>query len=593
MVKRRFWPLRGLMARFYVTFLIVIILPVTLFSYMIYTNSMEKAKTELLNAKRSALLTDRLYLQKQFQNIEQKYNQFKNSRSLRDVLDGTYATNKTVMYEYIREIQNLVMLNKNDEPFINDILIYTSNSVAEDILPPFYPLSELYAMTTPKAFAQNPRRELFRRFWKVEVVDDGLHLLYFAGLMDTLYQKISGVLVIDCNASLLDLLISQDKDTVSSYLYFDGELLYTKNTTPQSDALLQRTAEAMMEQNNETVVLLDEQSGMGQSLMRLGNQNIVIIQNYPFPISFQISPVFWMAILLFFGLSIMILELVFKPMHNIAQLAKHMKNARSAELIPFKEVVGQDEVSLLVQEYNAMVVRTNALSKSMHENELLLRNAQIMMLQSQINPHFFYGTLENIRMIAEMHGETLIAEIAYGFSKLMRYSLSQEYLVSLKKEMGIVKQYVKIQKKRLGNRFGIKWKQDLDSFDWKIPKFALFSMVENAFTHDVSNSRKTVHIEILVQQNGDELMISVVNDGPGIQPERLALLKRLIAHPNERVQIASNHNGRSIFNISDRLRLYYGDDYTMTIESVPDQRTECRVVIRRLIRGDMQGDFHA
>ena len=245
-------------------------------------------------------------------------------------------------------------------------------------------------------------------------------------------------MAIDCNASLLDLLISQDKASVSSYLYFDGQLLYTQNTTPQSDELLQRTGEALMTQTNETVVLLDEQSGLGQSLMRLNNQNIVIIQHYPFPISFQISPVFWLAILLFFGLTIMILEFVFKPMHNIARLAKHMKNVRSAELIPFQEVAGQDEVSLLVHEYNAMVVRTNALSKSMHDNELLLRNAQIMMLQSQINPHFFYGTLENIRMIAEMHGETLIAEIAYGFSKLMRYSLSQEYLVSLKKEMDIV-----------------------------------------------------------------------------------------------------------------------------------------------------------
>jgi len=593
MVKRRFWHFRGLMTRFYVTFLIVIILPITLFSYTIYNNSLEKAKTELLNAKQSALFTDRLYLQKQFQNIEQKYNQFKNSRSLRDVLDGTYNTNKTVMYEYVREIQNLVMLNKNEEPFINDILIYTSNSIAEDILPPFYPLSDLYTMTSPKAFAQNARRELFRRFWKAEVIDGELHLLYYAGLMDTLYQKISGVLAIDCNAKLLDLLISREKDNVSSYLYFDGELLYAKNATPQSDALLQRTAGTIMEQSNETVVLLDEQSGMGQSLMRLGNQNIVIIQNYPFPISFQVSPVFWLAILLFFGLTLMILELVFKPMRNIAQLARHMRNARSAELIPYKEVVGQDEVSLLVHEYNAMVVRTNALSKSIHENELLLRNAQIMMLQSQINPHFFYGTLENIRMIAEMHGETLIAEIAYGFSKLMRYSLSQEYLVSLQKEMDIVKQYVKIQKKRLEDRFSIKWKQDLDSFDWKIPKFALFSMVENAFTHDVSNSRKTVHIEIMVQQNGDELMISVVNDGPGIQPERLALLKHLIMHPDERAQMDSNHNGRSIFNISDRLRLYYGDDYIMTIESTPNQRTECRVVIRRLIRGDIQGDFHA
>ena len=581
------------MVRFFVTFLFVLFLPISLLSYTVYTNSMETTKTELLNVKRAALFSDRLYLQNQFQNIEEKYNQFKNSRSLRDVLDGTYHTNKTVMYQYILEILNLIQINKTDAPYINDIFIYTSNTVAEDILPTFFPISSLYLLDSPTAFVENPRRELFKHFWRVEMVDGTLHLVFYAGLMDTLYQRISGVLVIDCNESLLSLFITENKPDTATYIYFDGKLMYSVNSSPENDALLKRTEDAVLTFDGESYVELDEQSGMSQSIVRLADQNIVIIQQYPFPVSFQISVMFWLSILLFMGLSIMLSSLVFKPMRNITLLAKHMKSTQTAELKPYSGLVGHDEVSDLVHEYNAMVERSNYLSKSIHQHELLLRNAQIMMLQSQINPHFFYGTLENIRMIAEMHGETLIAEIAYGFSSLMRYSLSQEYLVSLSEEIDVVKQYIDIQKKRLGDRFEIVWEHNLDTFDWRIPKFALFSMVENAFTHDVSHSRKTVHIKIHLQQAGDELTMSVINDGPGIQPDRLELLRHLITHPDERSQLESNNNGRSVFNINDRLKLYYGDEYSFTIESIPNQRTECRVSIHRVVRNDLPGGPNA
>ena len=132
-----------------------------------------------------------------------------------------------------------------------------------------------------------------------------------------------------------------------------------------------------------------------------------------------------------------------------------MKTTQSASLAPYTGKAGDNEVGDLISEYNAMAQRTNELSRTVHQNELLLRNAQIEMLQSQLNPHFFYGTLENIRMIAEMHGEKLIAEIAFAFGNLMRYSLSREYFVPLQKEMDIVAQYIEIQKKRLGNRFTV------------------------------------------------------------------------------------------------------------------------------------------
>ena len=86
-----------------------------------------------------------------------------------------------------------------------------------------------------------------------------------------------------------------------------------------------------------------------------------------------------------------------------------------------------------------------------------------------------------------------------------------------------------------------------------------------------------------MDQNFREAM-TVANDGPGVTPDRLALLHRLILHPEERGQFSADNNGRSIFNISDRLRLYYGEHYAFSISSVPNERTVCSVSINRNAR---------
>lgn len=134
-------------------------------------------------------------------------------------------------------------------------------------------------------------------------------------------------------------------------------------------------------------------------------------------------------------------------------------------------------------------------------------------------------------MIAEADGQELIADIAYSFGNLMRYCLSREYLTPVSKEIEMTRQYVSIQEKRLGNRFDIRWDVCMPDDKWRCPKFVLFSMVENVFSHNVSKCRSFIHITVSIREEKDDLTFTVTNTGPGVAPDRLEELHDLLEHP--------------------------------------------------------------
>ena len=106
-------------------------------------------------------------------------------------------------------------------------------------------------------------------------------------------------------------------------------------------------------------------------------------------------------------------------------------------------------------------------------------------------------------------------------------------------------------------------------------------MVENVFSHNVSKCRNFIQISVSVTKEGEDLIFTVSNTGPGVSQGRLEELHYLLEHPRERDTLKSENNGRSIFNISDRLKLFYGEGYHFTIESEENVLTTCSVRIHK------------
>jgi two-component system sensor histidine kinase YesM len=572
---------KGLMARFFITYLLVILFPTLLICNLLYTDNLKQSHFVYINTKRESLVSDQNYIENNFLYIEEKVNLFNNAAGLTELFDENLSKEEDVVYTFLKDVAPITKLSQLNNPYIKQLKFYTSNKTAVRVLPLFLSLDSLYNENISEQFKNDPSKELFKHFWRVENVNDELQLTYYAGLMNSQISKVNGALSITCNSSLLKLFLNENSPNTATYIYWNGQYIYSYQNNDVFSNYLNSVKKSLISNKNDTYVFLDEKNGILQSSIYLKKQNINIIQLSKLPEGSFNTSLFSSNILLFVMVflfsNIIMFLLVFYPLHNVSSLARHMRQTHSPKLLPYSGKITNDEVGELIVEYNSLVERTIEMSETLHRNELLLKNAQIETLQSQLNPHFFYGTLESIRMIAEYHNETLIAEIAYAFGNLMRYSLSREYFVSIENEIEIVKQYTEIQQKRLGDRFSIRWDIDFSVNDWKCPKFVLFSMIENVIVHDVEHSRKKVNIDVNICQIGNDLSITVANDGPGISHDRLESILYLRDHPEERKNMSSRNNGRSIFNINDRLKLYYGNDYQFNITSQENVLTVCNV----------------
>lgn len=568
-----------LQTRFFICYLLAIFIPILLLSSIIYYYHSNQRTREYLGEKQNSLIIEQNYLNNQLESSRNYYNQLKSNYELLKLLKGFYPTEREIVYAYNSQLYSLITSIFHYDQNLRGISIYSDNQKASEILRFFEPLSDL-----PLSDDSSPA--LIDGFWTADEETGDPSFSFYIGFTTAPMSSFPGIARLNYNSNIFDSYAEENPDS-SVYIYLNGELLYQYNSTLTAARYLEQNRDRILPEKNgrATRVIADAGSRLVTSSMELENGTFWVIKitpeegtifSYrPFLLSLLVT------VLVMVSASILMFLLILRPFQNIVRLSEHMNSQRNHTLAPCEQPVSKDETGDLICAFNQMAERINDLSSSLLNSEIQLKNAQIEALQSQLNPHFFYGTLESIRMIAEADRQELIADIAFSFGNLMRYSLSREYLAPVSKELDMTRQYVSIQEKRLVNRFDIRWETCSLDDKWRCPKFVLFSMVENVFSHNVSKCRSFIHITVQIREENDDLTFVVTNTGPGVPGERLKELQYLLAHPQERGSLKSENNGRSIFNISDRLKLFYGEGYRFTIESAENALTTCTVRIHK------------
>ncbi len=571
-----------LQTRFFLCYLSAVCLPILLFSIITYSYHCEQSNREYINEKNEALITEQNYLENQLDRAVVYFNQIQSNYEMEKLLRGFYTRDREVIYCFNAHLNSLLRGIYIYDDNLSGITIFTREQKPAELLPFFDSYSSFEEITPP---SPQLNALLTQGFW-MQSPDGSSDFGYYIGFPNPPMSIFPAVVAIHFNSAIFDACAADNPDS-AVYVYLNDQLLYRYHTTPKTDAYLIESEEKLFTEETAPIVYTDSSNQLAVSRISLADDVFRIIKltprqeglfSYrPFLLSLTVS-----ALTLFCS-SILMFWLIFRPMKNIAQLSAHMNSQNTHTLAPYTGLLprSDDETRELILSFNQMTERINNLSSSLLNHEIQLKTAQLEALQAQLNPHFFYGTLESIRMLAEANQQPLISEIAFSFGQLMRYSLSREYLVPVSKELDMTRQYVSIQEKRLANRFDIQWKLTEVDDKWRCPKFILFSMVENVFSHNVSKCRKFIHITIETRTEEDDLIFCVSNTGPGITPERLTELHYLLKHPESRDRMQSENNGRSIFNISDRLKLFYGEGYDFTIESTVNELTVCSVRIHR------------
>lgn len=262
-------------------------------------------------------------------------------------------------------------------------------------------------------------------------------------------------------------------------------------------------------------------------------------------------------------------------------------NRRVLQVIRSMRMDGADETSgrargslnLLEHSVDRMVHRVNDLMTETYTAKVQEREAQLRALQAQINPHFLYNTLDTINWIAVGRGAHDISQMIDSLAKYFRLSLNKgRDTVSVEDELNLAKVYLEIQQSRFIGSFDFTIEADPEALSLLMPKLTLQPIVENALLHGIRKSEaKRGSIRIEARLHGDELLLSVGDDGLGM-PEEQAL--RLLTEPRPQAHDAGSGSSYGLYNVNERIRLFSGEAYGLSIRSRPGEGTTVRVRLK-------------
>jgi len=256
-----------------------------------------------------------------------------------------------------------------------------------------------------------------------------------------------------------------------------------------------------------------------------------------------------------------------------------VENGDTNVLVP---VTGHDEIYDLGRHFETMLARLHFLMSEIYETEIKKqrieseqKSAQLIALQSQINPHYLFNTMETIRMNLLLQGDKRTAGVIRMFADSFREIIDDSSLTCrLRNELDFVQKYFQVQKYRYEEKINLIIAADDTVMNAVIPKFLLQPLVENAVYHGLELKTENGRILIHVERDAELLRIRVEDDGVGMKPEELAALRHCLQNP----KTGGTHN-YALRNIARRLIILYGDAAELKIDSTEGWGTCIRVSI--------------
>ena len=234
-----------------------------------------------------------------------------------------------------------------------------------------------------------------------------------------------------------------------------------------------------------------------------------------------------------------------------------------------------DEIGRLSNSVNSMAEDIDGMLVRIKEDEHKMRNAEIRLLQEQINPHFLYNALDTIVWLIEVRENEKAVNMTMSLSQFFRQILShgREY-IKISEEEAHVKSYLEIQQIRYADILDYEINFDREILDYRLLKLTLQPVVENALYHGIKYKRAKGTIKIGGKLKGDLIYLTVEDDGVGIAPEELENLRENIKKPCK-----DTDKGFGLANVNERIRMNFGEQYGMIIESEQGVGTKVSVVV--------------
>ncbi|CRZ34053.1 two-component system sensor histidine kinase YesM [Herbinix hemicellulosilytica] len=311
---------------------------------------------------------------------------------------------------------------------------------------------------------------------------------------------------------------------------------------------------------------------MNHYTIKTSNWKIFLLndQNYLLSKFDSIKFLYLMVIVVYFVITLILCSLFLSKFTKPIQvLYQHMEKVKANNLDVNVPVLSRDEIGYLSEQFNSMIGRIRQLMENLVNEQEAKRQAELISLQTQINPHFLYNTLASIRYLIYTEKKEDVDNIILSLIRILRYSLSDtKEFISIQKEISILEDYIFIQKFTFSNTVKVEIDIDEEILNCKTIKLILQPLVENSFMHGLKPKNENGYLSIKGYARENNIYFEIFDNGVGID---------LDAGINK-----TNRTGIGLHNVKDRIKLTFGDEYGLKIESEPGSFTKITVNIPKI-----------
>ena len=413
----------------------------------------------------------------------------------------------------------------------------------------------------------------FRYYWVISL--SRIVELTYSGV------PVRGVLLVDMNYNTIEQMMDRVNGS-SSYQYFylcdsDGELIYHPR-------MIQIGVEKYKENN---LTASDYEDGVHEEIFG-GERRVVVVKTISYtgwklvgviPMSrFRLGTVstelFTILVILSAILALLVINrLVTNRITSpILRLNRSIQNMEGGRVNPDNVYIGgPSEIEHLGRSLQGSFRQVNALMDDVVREQEERRRTELDALQSQINPHFLYNTLDSIVWMIEGERNSDAVFMVTQLASLFRISLSKgRTVISIRDELVHARNYMNIQKVRYKDAFEVRWDIQEEILDCCTVKLILQPILENAIYYGVDAMDDEGEIDVVGRKEGDTILLSVKDNGLGMPQEKV---DQLLSDEEHEEREHKHGSGVGLINVHKRIKLRFGSQYGLTIESEPDEGT--------------------
>lgn len=565
--------------KFLVTFLIVLIIPLLIITQIFVT----KLHTILKNKEQSSTFERISFAASQFDRIFSDMDRIATSLILDyRITDILTDSSQIPSYEWFTGYKSfnslLALLNSNSDYKYNITVISYDNKLYHSGASYNTLLNSNSPMVT-YINSKNGNPTIFNRM--LEEFDDNSVITLGRAVYEK--GKYLGTILVETPISYLDEWLNPFEDNpIQLYVLEDNQRIVYSSVFTENSQISEELKMALEEKRNsvnlEKTDYLLSQMGMDQKNLSVVS---LVTSDSVFHESTQVVGLFILAFfILICAVIIAIFSLTFLFTRDIKKL--------NAEVSRFGNMTGTDisltvhscdEVGQLTEGVISMSHRINRLLQEVQENERNKRILEFNSLQSQVNPHMIYNTLNTITYLAELQNAGNIREISSSFAFLLRSISNQGEFISISQEIEYLKSFIAIKKYNMLCNIQTDFNIDKNVLNYRILKLILQPIVENAIIHGFADRIEEGLLTISINYKEGIIHVSISDDGIGMDEE----LIQSIMSGNEKDRNTFLRVG--IKNIVDRLKLQYGKETSFSIISAPGCGTTVHITFPAEICG--------